>query len=82
MMKSRIKPTEITTDEWDQSLIKVSLDSDVSKQDKETILSIAKKIVGLHNIDSDFDIELSIVFLNQHKENDVELTDYREVHGT
>jgi len=81
-MKYPIRPTEITTNEWDQNLIKVSLDSDVSKQDKETILSIARKIVSLHNIDSDFDIELSIVFLNQYKENDTELISYREIHGT
>ena len=80
-MRYPIRPTEITTNEWDQSLIKVSLDSDVSKQDKETILSIAKKIVDLHNIDSDFDIELSIVFLNQYKENYTELISYGEIHG-
>ena len=29
-MRYPIRPTEITTNEWDQSLIKVSLDSDVS----------------------------------------------------
>jgi len=82
MMKSRIKPTEITTNEWDESLIKVNLDSDVSKQNKEIILSIAREIVDSHNIDSYFDIELSIVLLDTNKENDIELTDYREVHGT
>ena len=69
----KIRPTEITTNEWDQNLIKVSLDSDVSTQDKETILSIVRKIISLHNIDLDFnevedldfDVELSIIFLNQ-----------------
>ena len=68
-----IRPTEITTNEWDQNLIKVNLDSDVSTQDKETILSIVRKIISLHNIDLDFnevedldfDVELSIIFLNQ-----------------
>ena len=68
-----IRPTEITTNEWDQNLIKVNLDSDMSKQDKETILSIVRKIISLHNIDLDFnevedldfDVELSIIFLNQ-----------------
>ena len=69
----KIRPTEITTNEWDQNLIKVNLDSDMSKQDKETILSIVRKIISLHNIDLDFnevedldfDVELSIIFLNQ-----------------
>jgi hypothetical protein len=77
-----IRPTEITTNEWDQNLIKVNLDSDMSKQDKETILSICREIIDLHNIDSYFDVELSIVFLNQNKENDTELISYREIHGT
>ena len=69
----KIRPTEITTNEWDQNLIKVNLDSYMSKQDKETILSIVRKIISLHNIDLDFnevedldfDVELSIIFLNQ-----------------
>tara|TARA_R110002110_G_scaffold385829_1_gene597488 strand:+ start:347 stop:616 length:270 start_codon:yes stop_codon:yes gene_type:complete len=89
-MKYPIRPTEITTNEWDQNLIKVSLDSDVSTQDKETILSIVRKIISLHNIDLDFnevedldfDVELSIIFLNQHKENNTELISYKEIHGT
>ena len=88
-MKYPIRPTEITTNEWDQNLIKVSLDSDVSTQDKETILSIVRKIISLHNIDLDFnevedldfDVELSIIFLNQHKENNTELISYGEIHG-
>jgi hypothetical protein len=67
-----IRPTEITTNEWDQNLIKVNLDSDMSKQDKETILSICREIIDLHNIDSYFDVELSIVFLNQWDPNEGE----------
>ncbi len=56
-MKSRIKPTEITTNEWDESLIKVNLDSDVSKQNKEIILFSAKvELLSVNNKRYEFEI--------------------------